>query len=91
MKVRGGDQHWELLPAQAALSMKVGSIVQVSKYEEVIATLFLKQYSCVGLSELPNVPAMAWEEQYHVKEQKAYSGTMCVLSKYHMKCLTMMC
>jgi replication factor C subunit 1 len=27
-QVRGNDQHWELLPAQAALSMRVGSIVQ---------------------------------------------------------------
>jgi len=27
-QVRGNDQHWELLPSQAALSLRVGSIVQ---------------------------------------------------------------
>ena len=26
--VRGDDQHWELLPTQAALAVKVGSMVQ---------------------------------------------------------------
>ena len=26
--IRGDDMHWELLPAQAALSVKIGNLVQ---------------------------------------------------------------
>jgi hypothetical protein len=53
-KIIGADQHWELLPAQAAMSVKVGSIVHgFQAFPSFPAVRLLFDHPCTQLVIIP--------------------------------------